>query len=43
MVAFEDVRSVYGEAIAWALRELRPSLEVRSAALGELERELVRF
>jgi hypothetical protein len=43
LVAFEDVRRVYGETIARAIADLRPALEVRSAALGELEWVLVRF
>ena len=36
LVAFEDARGVYGEAIARALAELRPDLEVRSAPLAEI-------
>jgi hypothetical protein len=43
LVAFEDVRSVYREAIALALAELRPNLEVRPAPLAEMGRELGRF
>ena len=43
LVAFEDVRAVYGEAIARALVELRPDLEVRRAPLAEIGRELWRF
>jgi hypothetical protein len=43
LVAFEDVRSAYSRAIARAIRELRPGLDVRSIVLEELERELVRF
>jgi hypothetical protein len=43
LVAFEDVRRAYGETIARAIAELRPALEVRHAALGELEWELWRF
>jgi hypothetical protein len=43
LVAFEDVRSVYSHAIARAIRELRPELEVRSTVLGELDRELEGF
>ncbi len=43
LVAFEDVRSVYRDIIARAVRALRPALEVRSAALAEIERELRRF
>ncbi len=42
-VVFEDARSVYAKVIARAIRQLRPALEVRSAALGELEGELVGF
>ncbi len=43
LVAFEDVRSVYREAFALALAELRPNLEVRPAPLAEMGRELGRF
>jgi hypothetical protein len=43
LVAFEDLRRVYREAIARALAELRPALEVRQASLAELGRELVSF
>ena len=43
LVAFEEVRSSYSRAIARAIRQLRPVLEVRSIILEELERELVRF
>ena len=43
LVAFEDVRGVYGEAIARALGELRPGLEVRTAPLPEIGRELRSF
>jgi hypothetical protein len=43
LVAFEDARGVYGEAIARALGELRPDLQVRSAPLAELYRELRGF
>jgi hypothetical protein len=43
LVAFEEVRSSYSRAIARAIRQLRPVLEVRSIVLEELERELVRF
>ena len=43
LVAFEDVRFAYSRAIARAIRQLRPGLEVRSVVLDELERELVRF
>ena len=43
LVAFEDVRSVYAEVIVRAICVLRHTPEVRSAALGELERELIRF
>ena len=42
-MAFEDARGVYREAIARALGELRPDLEVRSAPLAELYRELRGF
>ena len=40
LVAFEDVRSMYREVIARAIRDLRPDLEVFSGALSELEHEL---
>lgn len=43
LVAFEDARGVYGEAIARALAELRPDLQVRRAPLAEIGRELRRF
>jgi hypothetical protein len=43
LVAFEDVRGVYGEAIARALAELRTDLEVRQAPLAEIGRELCGF
>src|SRR4028118_1413685 len=39
LVAFEDARGVYREAIARALAELRPDLEVRCAPLVEMGRE----
>jgi hypothetical protein len=43
LVAFEEDRRMYRETIARAIADLPPALEVRSAALGELQRELVRF
>ena len=43
LVAFEGARSVYRETIVRAVGELRPALEVRSAALAYIERELGRF
>ena len=43
LVSFEDVRGVYGEAIARALVELRPGLEVRTAPLSGIGRELCGF
>ena len=43
LVAFEDARGVYGEAIARALAELRPDLEVRQTPLAEMGRELRDF
>ena len=43
LVSFEDARGVYGEAIARALGELRPHLEVRRSPLAEIGRELWRF
>ena len=43
LVVFEDVRSVYADAIARTIRNLRSGLSVRSAILEELERELYSF
>jgi hypothetical protein len=43
LVAFEDARGVYREAIARALGELRTDLEVRRAPLAEIGRELRGF
>ncbi len=43
LVAFEDARGVYREAIARAMGELRPDLEVRPAPLCEIDRELWGF
>ena len=43
LVAFEDARGVYGEAIARALAELRTDLEVRRAPLADIGRELCGF
>ena len=43
LVAFEDVRSAYADAIARALRDLRSGLSVRSVILEELDRELCGF
>jgi hypothetical protein len=43
LVSFEDARGVYGEAIARALKELRPELEVHTAPLADLGRELCGF
>jgi hypothetical protein len=43
LVAFEDARGVYGEAIARALGELRTDLQVRPAPLADIGRELWRF
>ena len=43
LVAFEDVRAAYREAIAHALGELRPNLEVRQAPLAEIHRKLRSF
>ena len=40
LVVFEDVRSMYREVIARAIRDLRPDLEVYSGASRELEHEL---
>src|SRR5829696_2256132 len=43
LVVFEDLRSVYADAIARTIRNLRSGLSVRSAILEELERELYSF
>jgi hypothetical protein len=43
LVAFEDVRRLYRDVFARALRELRPAHTVRSASLVEIERVLGRF
>ena len=43
LVAFEEIRSVYADAITGAIRELRSGLNVRSAILEELEQELGDF
>src|SRR5215217_1389954 len=43
LVAFEDVRAVYRDVFARAIRELRPALSVCSASLSELDHELWRF
>jgi hypothetical protein len=43
LVAFEDVRSVYADTIASAIRDLRSGVHVRSSALRELEQELGSF
>jgi hypothetical protein len=43
LVSFEDARGVYGEAIARALGELRPAIQVRTAPLSGIGRELWRF
>ena len=43
LVAFEDARCMYGEAIARALGGLRTDLEVRRAPLAEIGRELRGF
>jgi hypothetical protein len=43
LVAFEDARRVYRDAIAWTLSELRPAIEVSSVSLGALESELSSF
>jgi hypothetical protein len=43
LVAFEDIRSVYADAITRAIRELRSGLNMRSAILEELEQELGGF
>ena len=43
LVAFEDARCMYGEAIARALGGLRTDLEVRPAPLADIGRELRGF
>ena len=43
LVAFEEIRSVYADAITRAIRELRSGLNVRSAILEELEQDLGDF
>lgn len=43
LVAFEDARRAYREAIALAIGELRPALEVRPAPLADIGHELGRF
>ena len=43
LVAFEEARCVYGEAIARALGELRTDLQVRRAPLAGIGRELRGF
>ena len=43
LVAFEDARGVYGEAIARALAGLRPDLEVQASPLAEIGRALRGF
>ena len=43
LVAFEEIRSVYADAITRAIRELRSGLNMRSAILEELEQELCDF
>ena len=43
LVAFEDARRAYREAIASAIGELRPAFEVRPASLADIGRELGRF
>jgi hypothetical protein len=43
LVAFEDVRSVYSDIFARAIRLQRPGLDVRSSSSTTLERDLVCF
>jgi hypothetical protein len=43
LVAFEDVRALYRHIFASAIRDLRPTLTVRSASLEGLEYELKHF
>jgi hypothetical protein len=43
LVAFEDLRALYRDAFVRAIRELRPTLTLRSASLDQLEHELGRF
>ena len=42
-MAFEDSRRVYRDVFVRAIRELRPTLTLRSASLDQLEYELGRF
>jgi hypothetical protein len=43
LIAFEDTRSIYGDAIVRALHTLRPTLEVYPVSLSDLEYELGSF
>src|SRR4051794_6965077 len=43
LLAFEDDYRLYGDAIARAIREVRPWVEVAVAKVTELEAELARF
>ena len=43
LVAFEDIRYLYRDVFVRAIRELRPTLTVRSASLEELAHVLGRF
>jgi hypothetical protein len=43
LVAFEDTRFLYRDVLSREIRNSRPKLTVRSAALGKLEEELTSF
>jgi hypothetical protein len=43
LVAFVDVRALYRHVYSRALRDLRPTLDVRAVSLGGLAHELGRF
>ena len=43
LVAFEDLRRLYREVFSRAIRDLRPTLTVRSASLDKLKHVLRRF
>jgi hypothetical protein len=43
LVAFEDVRRMYREAIARAVGDMRPDLQVRTSSLAGIAPELRRF
>jgi hypothetical protein len=43
LVAFEDLRHLYRDVFVKTIRELRPTLTLRSVSLDQLEHELGRF